>query len=87
MTYNYHSVQKYMLGGKKTTKKVIIKNGKGYKSICKYKNGKICHSQKKRLLKHEIQFIQIGKFIPGLFNDINTRKNKNKKNMTRKNYY
>jgi hypothetical protein len=59
-----------MRGGKKITKKVIINKNKGYKSICKYVNGKKCHSNKKTLSQLEITSIQKGRFIPGLFNDI-----------------
>jgi len=72
-------MQTSMSGGNKTTRKVIIKNGKGYKSICTYKNKKKCHNKKKQLSKSEIIMIKSGKFIPGLFSDISsakTRKNK-----------
>lgn len=82
MGFDYVNTQKYMIGGKKSTRKVIIKNSKGYKSICTFKNGKKCHSRKKNLSKSEIHMIKMGKFIPGLFSDISksftkTRKNKN----------
>ena len=59
---------------KKQTRKVIIKNGKGYKSLCTYKNGKKCHNKKKHLSKLEIQMIKMGKFIPNLFSDIKSQK-------------
>ena len=42
MGFNYKNLQVSMAGGKKTTRKVIIKNGKGLKSVCTYKNGKKC---------------------------------------------
>ncbi len=79
MTFSYVNSQTSIVGGKKTTRKVIIKNGKGYKSLCTYKNGKKCHNKKKHLSKLEIQMIKIGKFIPSLFRDIKkkTRKNNN----------
>jgi hypothetical protein len=81
MGFDYSNIQNNMKGGRKTTRKVIIKNGKGYKTICSYKNGRKCHNRKKQLTKSEIQMIKMGKFIPGLFNDISstfrhTRKNK-----------
>lgn len=46
MGFDYKNTQIYMTGGKKSTRKVIIKNGKGYKSVCTYKNGKKCHGKK-----------------------------------------
>lgn len=82
MGFYYSNVQNHMTGGKKTTRKVIIKNNKGYKSVCTYKNGKKCHNKKKHLSKSEIQMIKMGKFIPKLFSNMSatftkTRKNKN----------
>lgn len=79
MTFSYKNMQTSMSGGNKTTRKVIIKHGKGYKSVCTYKNKKKCHNKKKQLTKSEINKIKLGKFIPGLFSDISstkTRKNK-----------
>ena len=79
MTFSYVNSQISMKGGKKTRKKVIIKNGKGYKSLCTYKNGKKCHNKKKSLSKLEIKMIKMGKFIPKLFSDITTKTRKNNK--------
>jgi hypothetical protein len=79
MAFSYVNSQMSMTGGKKITRKVIIKNGKGYKSLCSYKNGKKCHNNKKSLSKLEIQMIEMGKFIPNLFSDIK-RKRKTRKN-------
>jgi hypothetical protein len=59
-----------MKGGKKQTRKVIIRRNKGYKSVCSYKNGKKCSRSKKMLNKSEIDMIKTGKFIPGLFSDL-----------------
>ena len=78
MKFDYSNIQSSMTGGKKTTRKVIIKNGKGYKSVCTYKNGKKCNNRKKKLSKKEIQMIKIGQFIPGLFSDISSKTRKNK---------
>lgn len=71
MGFNYTNKQMTQMGGRKMTRKVIIKNGKGHKSVCSYKNGTKCNYKKKNLTKGEIQLIQIGKFIPGLFNNVN----------------
>ena len=79
MVFSYVNNQTSMKGGKKQTRKVIIKNGKGYKSLCSYKNGKKCHNKKKHLSKVEIQMIKMGKFIPSLFSDIKTKTRKNNK--------
>lgn len=49
MGFDYKNLQVSMTGGKKTTRKVFIKNSKGYKSVCTYKNGKKCHNIKKHL--------------------------------------
>ena len=80
MGFNYNNSEKIMKGGKKSTRKVIIKNNKGYKSVCTYKNGKKCHNRKKYLTKSEIQMIKMGKFIPGLFNDVSATFTKTRKN-------
>jgi hypothetical protein len=56
-------------GGRKTIRKVSIKNGKGHKSITQYKKGKKMFSVKKPLSMIEIVTIQRGQFIPGLFSD------------------
>ena len=78
MTFSYVNSQMSLSGGKKTKRKVIIKNGKGYKSLCTYKNGKKCHNKKKHLSKLEIKMIKMGKFIPNLFSDIKRKTRKNK---------
>ena len=56
-------------GGAKTVRKVAIKNGKGYKSISHFKNGKKEKSTRKKICYEEMCSIQVGKFIPGLFDD------------------
>jgi hypothetical protein len=60
------------------THKVHIKNGKGYKSVTHARHGKRLHHSRKALSTVEMGLIKIGKFIPGLFNDLN------KKSKTRK---
>jgi len=79
MGFNYSNIQTHQTGGKKMTRKVIIKNGKGYKSLCMHKHGKKCHSKKARLSGSEIEMIKIGKFIPGLFNGLNISKKTQKR--------
>ena len=66
--YSYKIIQTCTRGsgrgcsrGKKMTRKVIIKGGSGYKQLNK---------TRKRLTRKEITHIKKGKFIPGLFNDL-----------------
>lgn len=75
-TYNYSNVQKAGGRSHKTVKKVIIKNGKGHKSVSHYKNGKLCKTKKRKLTNEEILLIKNGKFIPGLFNNCICNKTK-----------
>jgi hypothetical protein len=66
-------------GGRKTVRKVSIKNGKGHKTMTQYKKGKKMFTVKKPLTIIEIVTIQRGHFIPGLFRDCkgpNCMKNK-----------
>lgn len=81
MDYNYKNIQHTMTGGNKVTKKVIIKGSKGYKSMSIHKNGKKHHSKRRKLSDSEIETIKNGKFIPGLFSNVN----ENSKTKTRKN--
>ena len=73
-------------GGRKTIRKVSIKNGKGHKSITQYKKSKKMFSDKKPLSMIEIVTIQRGQFMPGLFSDCKGPgciKNKTMKNVRR----
>ena len=71
--FHYHNTEKHIHGGKHITRKVFIKNGKGYKSITttmKKGGGK----KQKRTTKHklypiEIEHIKNRRFIPGLFSN------------------
>jgi hypothetical protein len=72
--FHFNSQQKHMYGGKKTVRKVNIKNGKGYKSVSYYHKGKHIHTAKKPLSGIEIGLIKIGKFVPGLFKDCGCNK-------------
>ena len=73
---NYSNKQSHQTGGRKTVRKVVIKKGKGHKSVKYYKNGKLINTVKRNLKPVEILFISAGKFIPGLFNDCRCSKTK-----------
>ena len=77
--FKYSNVQHKMHGGKKTTHKVHIKNGKGYKSVTHLRHGKRVHHSRKALSSAEMGLIKIGKFIPGLFKDVSGSTNKTRK--------
>jgi hypothetical protein len=77
MNFNYENTEvKTMTGGSKLVRKVSIKNGKGYKSVTKYRKGKKTSTIKKPIHKAHIELIQMGKFIPGLFLDCHCREKK-----------
>ena len=85
LDFNYKNVEnRNMSGGKKMVRKVQIKNGKGYKSVSHYKDGKKNSGTRRKLKSNEISLIKLGKFIPGLFDDCmkpkvkKTRKNSKK---------
>ena len=65
--FNYESNESKQMGGTKIVRKVTIRNGKGYKSLTKYRNGKKVGTSKKPINKAHVQLIKSGKFIPGLF--------------------
>ncbi len=70
MVFNYENKEvRPISGGGKVVRKVSIKNGKGYKSVTKYRAGKKVGTSRKTIHKHHIELIKIGQFIPGLFND------------------
>jgi hypothetical protein len=72
--FNYENRETKIQKGGKLVRKVSIKNGKGYKSITKYHRGKKIYTAKKPIHKKHIYLIKKGKFIPGLFSDIKTKK-------------
>jgi hypothetical protein len=78
--FNFISHQKHHHQGKKTIRKVHIKNGKGTKSVAYYHKGKHIHTAKKPLSSIEIAFIKVGKFIPGLFKDCPCNKKTRRRN-------
>lgn len=67
--FNYFSTQTHKTGGKKTVRKVIIKKGKGHKSVKYYNKGKLVSTVKRGLKSVDVALIKLGKFIPGLFKD------------------
>ena len=72
--FHYSNIQKHGNGSTKKVRKVVIKKGKGYKSISFYKNGKLVKTIKRPLLSTHIAMIKKCQFIPGLFNDCKTRR-------------
>jgi hypothetical protein len=77
MGFNYKNIEvKHQMGGK-IVRKVSIKNGKGYKSITKYRKGKKIGTVKKHIHNEHINLIKLGKFIPGLFSDCKCKTKKN----------
>jgi len=78
--FHFSSNQKHDHNGKKTVRKVLIRNGKGFKSVSHYHKGNHIHTKKKKLSSLEIDLIKIGKFIPGLFKDCRYNKTKKHRN-------
>lgn len=68
-SFNYENKEIKSINGFKIVRKVSIKNGKGYKSITKYKRGKKISSVKKPINLNHVHLIKGGNFIKGLFND------------------
>lgn len=68
MTYHNTEVVNQS-GGRKTVRRVSIKNGKGKKSVSYYKRGKHIETVAKPLRPSDMVFILAKKFIPGLFSD------------------
>lgn len=80
--FNYHNKEVKQMGGLKLVRKVSIKNGKGYKSVTKFRKGKKVGTIKKTISDAHIGLIQMGQFVTGLFSDCKcgmhakTKKNK-----------
>ncbi len=77
--FNYSNTQTHQTGGKKIVRKVLIKKGKGNKSVKYYKGGKLISNIKRGLKPSEIEHIKMGKFIPGLFKDCQSNKTKKRR--------
>ena len=57
------------INGKKTVRKVSIKNGKGYKTVSKYVRGKHVGTSRKKIDDSHLPLINGGSFITGFFSD------------------
>jgi hypothetical protein len=75
----YQSTDIIEKNGVKTIRKVSIKNGKGYKSVCHYYKGKCTGKMKKQIHNDHIDLISNRKFVPGLFADCNKKTRKARK--------
>lgn len=60
---------KIMPNGRKTVRRVYMKNGKGYKSVTKYRKGKRVSSVRKPIHLDHCERIRNGVFVPQLFAD------------------
>jgi hypothetical protein len=69
MTFQFSNIEIVRNGNKKTVRKVVLNGTKGYKSVSKYRNGKLKKTVKRRLKIHEKNCIKKKQFIPKLFND------------------
>jgi hypothetical protein len=76
----YHNKETKMHPGGKTVREVLIKGGKGHKSVTRYAGGRKISTVRKPIVRAHIILIQTGKFVPGLFKDCvgcnRTRKNR-----------
>jgi hypothetical protein len=79
MTFVYENVEVKSVGNEKTVREVKVKNGKGYKTITKYRNGHRVSQTKKPIKNTHMKMIKGGKFISGLFNDCKSCRRKTKK--------
>ena len=78
--FNYKNTEhRIMNGGARIEREVSIENGKGYKKVTHYEKDKKTFTARRKLKGCEINSIQNGKFITGLFNDCK-KKNKTMKN-------
>jgi len=69
MTFQFSNIEIVRNGNKKTVRKVVLDGTKGYKSVSKYRNGKLKKTVKRKLKGHEKNKIKKKQFIPELFND------------------
>lgn len=68
MPYQYSNIEvKILSNGRKTVRKVYVKNGKGYKTVTKYRRGHKLSSVKKPIHKDHISMIKKCEFVPELF--------------------
>ena len=72
MYMHYHNEEVRKMKGGKMVRKVTIKKGRGVKSVSHFRKGKHVRTIKKAIAKSHVSKILNGKFIPGLFNDLNS---------------
>ena len=58
-----------MRGGSKIVRRVTIKNGKGTKSVSRYRGGKHVGTVRRPIPKKHVKLILNRKFVPGLFKE------------------
>lgn len=66
---HYRNTEHKHHGKNRITRKVVIRGGRGYKSLTICKGGKRKSTVRKSLQTDEMSKILAGKFIPGLFAD------------------
>ena len=69
MSFHFSNIEILRNGNKKTVRKVVVDNNKGYKSVSKYQNGKLKKTVKRKLKLHEKNRVRSREFIPQLFKD------------------
>jgi len=69
MTYYYSNVEISRNGNKKTVRKVLVNNKKGYKSVSKFRNRKHIKTVKRPLKPKEISCVKRKIFLPNLFDN------------------
>lgn len=74
--FSYDNTEIKLQNGGKIVRNVTIKNGKGYKSVTKYKGKKKIGTKKKRICKQHVSLIKKGIFIPGLFSDCTKKRHR-----------
>lgn len=67
--FNYENKEVKVQQGGKIVRHVKIKNGKGYKSVTKYRGGRKVGTKRRPICGQHIHMIRSGIFIPGLFSD------------------
>ena len=77
--FDYDNKEVKLIGGTKVVRKVSIKNGKGYKSVSKFRKGKKVGTVKRSISDGDIGLIKMGKFVTGLFSDCKSGTKKNRK--------
>ena len=72
--FHYSNKEHKNHGHRKTVRSVLIRGGRGHKTMSHYKKGKKMYTVKHPLTVVEIVTIRQGKFIPELFRDMKKHK-------------